>query len=153
MEQKIKKLYRSETDQILGGVAAGIAEYLAIDPTIVRLIWVAVALIGGTGVFVYIILWIIIPTSKQEGLSTEKRIEQNAEDFGKKVEGLANKVENEVEKADLTKRRQFFGLIVIFIGFWLLASTLGLTQWFNFGKFWPLILVAVGITLLFKKNE
>lgn len=150
---QVKKLYRSETDQILGGVCAGIAEYLSIDPTIVRLVWVAIALIGGTGVFVYIILWIIIPTPKQEGLSAEKRIEENAEALGVKAEKFAKKVETEVDKTDLNRRRQLFGLIVILIGLWLLASTLGLTSWFNFGKFWPLILVAVGITLLFKKNE
>ena len=153
MEKQVKKLYRSETDQILGGVCAGIAEYLAIDPTIVRLVWVAIALIGGTGVFVYIILWIVIPTSKQEGMSAEKRIEQNAEALGKKAENFAKKVETEVDKTDINRRRQFFGLIVILIGFWLLASTLGLTSWLNLGKFWPLILVAVGITLLFKRNE
>lgn len=56
-----KKLYRSETNKMICGVCGGIAEYIHIDPTILRLI---VALIGltGTGVVAYIIAAIIIPS-------------------------------------------------------------------------------------------
>ena len=56
-----KRLYRSRRNQVIGGVAAGVAEYFDIDPTIVR---IALALLGiawGTGVLVYLICWLVIP--------------------------------------------------------------------------------------------
>jgi phage shock protein C len=46
---------------MIGGVCGGLAEYFNIDPTIVRLIFVATALLGGPGLLVYLILWIITP--------------------------------------------------------------------------------------------
>lgn len=57
----MKRLYRSQHDRMLGGVAAGIAEYFGIDPTLVRLGWVLLVLLGGTGILLYFIAWIIVP--------------------------------------------------------------------------------------------
>ncbi len=58
----IKRLYRSGKDKILGGVCGGIAEYLDIDPVVIRLLWVVGTLVSiGTGILIYIIAWIIIP--------------------------------------------------------------------------------------------
>lgn len=54
------KLYKSENKMICG-VCAGIAEYLNVDPTIVRLIWVIFSLMGCSGVLAYIIAALIIP--------------------------------------------------------------------------------------------
>ncbi len=56
-----KKLYRNIDDQMLGGVASGLADYLDLDVTIVRLIFVALFFFGGNGLLIYIILWIITP--------------------------------------------------------------------------------------------
>ena len=56
-----KKLYRSEYNRIVAGVCAGLAEYLDVDPTIIRLIWVLFTLFVGSGVLVYILAVIIIP--------------------------------------------------------------------------------------------
>lgn len=57
-----KKLYKSRNDKKISGVCAGIAEYLGIDPTLIRLLWAVVTLFTvGTGVLAYIICAIIIP--------------------------------------------------------------------------------------------
>ncbi|HHT43446.1 MAG TPA: PspC domain-containing protein [Firmicutes bacterium] len=55
-----KRIYRSR-DRKIGGVCGGIAAYFNVDPTIVRLIWAILAFAYGTGVFAYILAWIIIP--------------------------------------------------------------------------------------------
>ena len=60
-EKEIKRLYRSGNDKILGGICGGLAEYLNIDPVIMRLIWIAFSLVYGAGILVYIIAWVIIP--------------------------------------------------------------------------------------------
>ncbi|NYT20468.1 MAG: PspC domain-containing protein [Methanomicrobiales archaeon] len=58
----MKRLYRSRTTRILGGVCGGLSAYFDIDPNIIRLIWVALTIISvGTGIIVYIIAWILIP--------------------------------------------------------------------------------------------
>ena len=56
-----KKLYKSNTDKKIDGVCAGIAEYFAVDPTVIRLLWVFVSLFGGAGILAYIIAAIIMP--------------------------------------------------------------------------------------------
>ena len=56
-----KRLYRSKHDQKISGVCAGLAEFINIDPTIIRLIWVLVALCAGTGVLAYIVCALVIP--------------------------------------------------------------------------------------------
>ncbi len=56
-----RRLYRSRTDAMIGGVCGGIARYGNVDPTIVRLIFVLLALLGGHGILIYLILWLVIP--------------------------------------------------------------------------------------------
>jgi len=56
-----KRLMRSSTDKKLGGVCAGLADYFDMDPTLVRVLWLLVVLCGGTGILLYIILWIALP--------------------------------------------------------------------------------------------
>ena len=57
-----KRLYKSKQDEKLCGVCAGIAEYFEIDPTLVRLAWVAFTLLGGSGILAYIVAAIVMPT-------------------------------------------------------------------------------------------
>ena len=59
MEEK-KRLTRSD-DKMIGGVCAGLAEYLDIDPTIVRIVWVLMVLFARFGILLYVILWLIMP--------------------------------------------------------------------------------------------
>lgn len=59
MEQK--KLTKSSTNRMICGVCAGIAEYLGMDPTVIRLLWVLLTFFGGSGIIAYIIAAIIIP--------------------------------------------------------------------------------------------
>ena len=56
-----KKLYRSSKDKKIAGVCGGLAEYLNIDPTIVRVIWALLTLCAGTGLLAYIACAFIIP--------------------------------------------------------------------------------------------
>lgn len=61
MTDEIKKLYRSRTNRVFGGVAGGLGDYLAIDPTLIRLLFIAFALAGGPGFLVYIIILVVVP--------------------------------------------------------------------------------------------
>jgi len=57
----IKNVYRSRTNKKIAGVCGGLGKYFAIDPVIVRLIWLLFVLLAGTGLLIYIIAWIVIP--------------------------------------------------------------------------------------------
>jgi phage shock protein C len=61
-----KRLYRSRDDQMIAGVCAGLAEYLDVDPTLVRLAMVLFTLVGGSGILVYVIAWIVMPERPEE---------------------------------------------------------------------------------------
>lgn len=57
-----KKLFRSKKDKMVAGICAGIGEYLDMDPTVIRLLWVLLTFMSlGAGVLAYVIAWIIIP--------------------------------------------------------------------------------------------
>jgi phage shock protein C len=56
-----RRLYRSRTDRQLAGVAGGIAEYLEVDPTVVRLLWILSVLVGGFGLVLYVIMAFVVP--------------------------------------------------------------------------------------------
>ncbi len=61
-----KKLYRSAKDKKFGGVCGGIAEYLEIDSTVIRLAWVLFTLLGGAGLMAYIIALLVMPNPPVE---------------------------------------------------------------------------------------
>ena len=56
-----KRLYRSRNDRKLAGVCGGIAEYYGWDPTLVRVAWIVLTLLGGSGILIYLILWLVMP--------------------------------------------------------------------------------------------
>lgn len=56
-----KRLCRSRQNRTLAGVCGGIAEYLGWDPTLVRVVWIILTLLGGSGILIYLILWLVMP--------------------------------------------------------------------------------------------
>ena len=74
------RLYRDSTDKILGGVCGGLANYLRVDPTIVRLVFALMSFGAGTGILVYILLWIILPSKSLAHTSSAKRLYRNPEE-------------------------------------------------------------------------
>lgn len=75
-----KKLYRTEDNKMLAGVCGGVAEYFNLDPTLVRVLWVAVSLFAGAGVILYIVMAIIVPVKSQVvsgNISSKSKDEDN----------------------------------------------------------------------------
>ncbi len=77
MTAEMKRLYRSRSDRLLGGVCSGLGRYLNVDPTLMRLIFILLALIGGHGILVYLIMWLIVP---EEPLASNTIINAAAEE-------------------------------------------------------------------------
>ena len=84
---KYRKIYRDPDDKVLGGVCSGIGYYFGIDPIWIRLFFIVLLLGFGTGVLLYIILWIIIPKANTPSEKLEmKGNPVTAENIGKQVE-------------------------------------------------------------------
>ncbi len=62
--KQVKKLYRNPDDKVIGGVSSGIAAYFGTDVTLIRVLFVLTAFVGGSGFIIYIVLWIITPEAK-----------------------------------------------------------------------------------------
>ncbi len=100
-QTRTRKLYRNPDDSIIGGVASGIAAFFNIDPLIVRLVFLVTLLAGGSGVLIYILLWIITPEAKT---ATEK-----LQMFGRpvtleSVKEMAEKGAKHVRESDSVKK-------------------------------------------------
>lgn len=79
--QKVKRLYRSETDKVVAGVCAGIAQYINVDPVVIRVVWLASVLLAGTGLLLYVVCWIVIPTESvvKQTMSQQSQDEQSSQ--------------------------------------------------------------------------
>jgi phage shock protein PspC (stress-responsive transcriptional regulator) len=60
-----RRLYRSRTDRKLAGVCGGLAQYSNIDATLIRVLFVVLALLAGPGLVIYLLMWILVPEEPQ----------------------------------------------------------------------------------------
>jgi phage shock protein C len=67
-----KRLERKLKGRMLAGVCAGLADYLGVDPTLVRVIFAVLAFVGGTGVVAYLVAWALIPEEGEPVSIAEK---------------------------------------------------------------------------------
>jgi phage shock protein PspC (stress-responsive transcriptional regulator) len=89
-----KRLYRDDDDGIVGGVAAGLAHYFGVDPVVVRIIFVLMVVLGGSGVLLYIILWVVIPSAK----TTAQKLQMKGQPVNiDSIKEYVNTVKNEAK--------------------------------------------------------
>lgn len=149
-----KKLYRSKTDSVIAGVCGGLAEYFEIDSTIVRIIFVILAIWGGIGIILYIIGALIIPyrdgkslASGEKSKETNEKIKEKAEEFSETVKTVASDFKDNINDKNVERRGGVvFGLILLLLGIMFLLRNF--FSWFDFDIFWPLILIIIGILLI-----
>ncbi len=71
----MNRLYRSRNDRMLAGVCGGLGDYFGVDSSLIRLALVLLIIFGGTGVFAYIIAWIVIPEERYENQEYKEKRE------------------------------------------------------------------------------
>ena len=72
-----RRLYRKREGQIVAGVCTGLADYLGIDVTIVRLVFAALTIFGGAGVLLYVIAWAVVPEEGEKSSIVEGLVNKN----------------------------------------------------------------------------
>ena len=137
---KNNKVYRNQDDELVAGVCSGLAEYFEIDATLIRIIFIVLGISGGSGILIYLILWLLIP--RKDKIKIEKEIEGKAEIIAKKI-----KKEVKTEK----RSGNFFGMILVIIGGALLIEEVA-PKFINWDYFWPVTLMTLGFYLIFRKR-
>ncbi|TXE19946.1 PspC domain-containing protein [Psychroserpens burtonensis] len=99
-----KKLYRDPDNSYVGGVSSGLAHYFGIDALWIRLIWILLIFGAGTGVLLYILLWIFVPQAVTTSEKLQMRGEQvNISNIEKKIKDGFDSVSSAVQNVDLKK--------------------------------------------------
>lgn len=138
-----RRLYRSQTESVLGGVAGGVAEYLDLDPAIVRVVWALLAIItGGVFFILYIVMWVVVPLAPEPVDGAEGEPATPGTD---PVTGWNTQPRRAPRRSG--SGSWVFGLILIGLGLYFLAREY--LPAVNFNRLWPLGLVLLGLILLF----
>jgi phage shock protein PspC (stress-responsive transcriptional regulator) len=132
-----QRLYRSKSKKVIAGVAGGLGDYLNIDPVFIRIIFVLLVIFGGSGVLVYIILWIAIP-SEDKFYFTLENDDQKKSDPAEEV--------NDMPAEKRSNSGMILGIILVSLGLLILAAQF--LPMYNFWNFWPIALIIAGVLLI-----
>ncbi|MGI5826707.1 MAG: PspC domain-containing protein [Patescibacteria group bacterium] len=116
-----KKLYRSEKNIVVAGVAAGLGDYLNADPNAFRVLFAVSTLVFGLGAMVYLIMWILLPLKSQIGQDEAQTIINNFDTIKTKLSLAINKIETKgINKEKVLDRsdslKQILSMVVMVIG-------------------------------------
>lgn len=147
---------------MIGGVSGGIAEYFEIDPTIVRILFVLAVFFGGGGIIAYIILWIIVPEKPYVFPGSQQSQSESQSNFTQAHQETEAKDQNSssngepfnyaaFQQKQKSNTNSVAGIVLIVIGALFLLNNF--IPRFNFGDFWPFILIAVGIGLILNAKK
>ncbi len=180
-----KRLYRNVNDKILSGVSSGLAEYLGYDVLLIRiLIAFSIPFTGGLVLLAYIIMWIVLPVNnnpsahfskfyqsqpgwKQDPMFNSANAFSNPSNSGPQTKWntenagpnftMPNNADFNTAPKNNDTGRTVAGIALILLGCFFLAKKLFfIPAWVSIFKLWPLVIVAIGISLIFKnkrKNE
>lgn len=143
------RLYRSQTDSMVAGVCGGLGNYLNVDPILFRVLFVLALILGGSGLLVYIILWIVIPEDNSLAIKKENQNNEPMTDTNNQQTGGEQPQGN--QKPQKNDGNLWGGLILITLGGIFLIDRF--VPRIDFGDLWPLILIVVGIILITKSYQ
>jgi len=179
-----KRLFRNEYDKVVAGVSSGVAEYMEVDVTIIRLLFVlSTVFLVGTGVLVYLILWIVVPVNNDPAARFSKFNDffnkQNnpftaTDPFSKRSsvsgsgtqdwtsQGLKeerkatwkNPDDFKGYKKDNETGRTVAGLFLLVVGMYFLMDEFNLIPFgFKLAKLWPVVFIAIGVSFIIKSKN
>jgi len=151
-----QRLYRS-SDRIIGGVCAGLAEGFHVDALWVRVAFLILIFVQGIGVFLYIVLWLVMP-ERVEGGGQRSGFDAMTADIRRIWGELQHPTAGKSQAGASTpapsgffqNQSLVFGLILVVIGLVLLGGNVGIINW---SVVWPAALITLGIVILVRNLE
>ncbi len=144
-----RRLYRSRTDTVLGGVAAGLAHYLNADPALVRIAWaILVPITGGAAFLAYIVAWIVVPEEPAPAAGTPADPADPGDAAMPALDGTSTTVQS---APDNGRAGLVVGIGLVVIGVWFLVRDY--LPDFNWNLVWPAILIGIGALILINSSR
>lgn len=161
------RLRKSREERVLLGVAGGLADYFSVDPVLVRLAFILLAFAGGLGAIAYIALALLMPAALAADASPGQVIRENlrqmpqevaeaAREMGETLRGAAPPEQEAPAPSPPSRRGQgrgFFGIVLVIAGVLILAANVGLFSWWDWGVWWPVMLIGLGLLVLARRSR
>jgi phage shock protein C len=156
------RLERSISNKVVAGVCGGIAEYLQVDATLVRVFFVVGTIVtGGLGLLGYIILVVLMPLPgqpapfvKASGVTTSTLEGAAAADPGATTPLVATPVAPAPPDPEAAERRRWaFGLFLIALGAIFMFGNAGVFRIVRWDLVWPLVLIGIGVLFLVQRGR
>ncbi len=139
-----RRLFRSEDNKVIGGVCGGLGEYIGIDPVVVRLIFVLLLIFGGSGLLLYIVFWLVIPSEASIRKIPNNAIRENAREIDERA--------RKIFPTTFMSGRAVFGISLVVIGALNLVEQSGCCSFiFRWELLFPAFLIFLGLALVFRK--
>jgi phage shock protein PspC (stress-responsive transcriptional regulator) len=156
------RLERSVTNKVVAGVCGGIAEYLQVDATLVRVFFVVGTIVtGGLGLLGYVVLVVLMPLPgqpapfvKTSGVTTSTVEDAASGDPAASAPVAAAPVAPAPADREAAERRRWaFGLFLIALGAIFMFGNAGLFRIVRWDLVWPLVLIAIGVLFLVQRER
>jgi len=146
-----RRLTRSQTNRMIGGVCGGLGEYLGIDATFVRLFFVLLAFGEGAGVLIYFVLWMILPVEGSPQGDIGANVNRGAQEVSERARELGESL-RQGPGASSQQISLIVGGALILVGAIYLIDNLNLAWlgWLRFNVLWPAMLILGGVILLLR---
>lgn len=146
-----KRLYRSRTDAVLGGVCGGLGDYFSIDSSVVRVVFVILSVLTGFGVLAYLALWLLIPEEGRKADDLPDRVRDAAEEIADRARSIGS----DFRRSSSGRHRSAafaVGIALVIIGLSFLLHNLGVTwmRWFGLRMLWPVFPILIGLAFLWR---
>ena len=167
------RLYRSTSQRMLGGVAAGFAGHFGIDPNVVRLLFLVLTFVTGGGfALVYLLLWLLLPGTASTAADVSQVVNENVSDMGAQLRSFTGSRAGNGGNGGVTQpnggaaptqgqlptnatsvqpRHGNPAVALIAIGVFFLLLNLGFFRFFAWGVWWPLLLVGLGVMMISRR--
>jgi phage shock protein PspC (stress-responsive transcriptional regulator) len=137
------RLVRPENGRVLAGVCAGLANWIGLDVTLVRIIFLFLGFMTGSGLLIYIILWVVMPSSNESSTAQT--------DWSSRAGQMRDDFIQATSKPNMDALKIFGGVLVA-LGIFYLVKEIS-PQWFywsNRGVVWALALIVIGAVFVFR---
>jgi len=176
-----RRLYRSTSNGMIGGVAAGLGNYFNADPTLFRIAFLLLMLFsGGTFLLIYLLMWVLVPTAGSTAADSNQVIQENLDEIRARVRGFAapgtgngsggvsaspaqgnggtetptGQAQSQLAPAGTTAqaRQGANPMILIGIGLFFLLVNMGFFRGIHWGMWWPVLLIGLGALMLSRRR-
>lgn len=145
-----KRLYRNESEKVLGGVCSGLGDFLGIDPVFVRIFFILWTVLGELSVLVYILMWIVIPL--RSAPNADESFEIN--DVGARFNQMGREI-HDITRQPSSELIVFTGIGLIAWGvYYLVRRAVPYLDIWSYSQYlWPALLIVAGGFVIYRATR